>query len=107
MGSHRRTKPGLPPPAPLPLDRPRARRVVGGRRGAPGPALARPAVDLRRAASAAGAGRSARAMKQALLTILRCAVCGGAIEPDEFREELEEGTLRCLSCGETYLVERG
>jgi uncharacterized protein YbaR (Trm112 family)/2-polyprenyl-3-methyl-5-hydroxy-6-metoxy-1,4-benzoquinol methylase len=46
-------------------------------------------------------------MKQALLTILRCPVCGGAIEPDEFSEELEEGTLRCLSCGESYPLEHG
>jgi uncharacterized protein YbaR (Trm112 family) len=46
-------------------------------------------------------------MRQALLTILRCPVCGGAIEPDKFAEDLEEGVLRCLSCGESYPVERG
>ena len=46
-------------------------------------------------------------MRQALLTILRCPVCGGAVEPDEFVGEMEQGTLHCLSCGESFQVDRG
>ena len=46
-------------------------------------------------------------MRQPLLTILRCPACGGAIEPDEYADELEQGTLRCLSCGETFALDRG
>ena len=45
-------------------------------------------------------------MRSELLTILRCPVCRGAIEPDEFTDELERGTLHCLSCGETFQVDR-
>lgn len=46
-------------------------------------------------------------MRQALLSILRCPVCRGAIEPDEYADEMERGTLRCLSCGETFELDRG
>jgi uncharacterized protein YbaR (Trm112 family) len=46
-------------------------------------------------------------MRQPLLSILRCPVCRGAIEPDEFAEQMEQGTLRCLSCGETFSLDRG
>jgi len=46
-------------------------------------------------------------MRQRLLSVLRCPVCRGAVEPDEMREQIEQGTLRCLSCGETFPVERG
>lgn len=47
-------------------------------------------------------------MKSLLLPILRCPVCGGAIEPEGgVPDEIEEGTLRCLSCGEAFQVERG
>jgi uncharacterized protein YbaR (Trm112 family)/2-polyprenyl-3-methyl-5-hydroxy-6-metoxy-1,4-benzoquinol methylase len=46
-------------------------------------------------------------VRQALLTILRCPVCGGAVEPDEYPEEMQQGTLHCLSCGETFPIERG
>jgi uncharacterized protein YbaR (Trm112 family) len=46
-------------------------------------------------------------MRQALLSILRCPVCRGAVEPDEFVDELEEGRLHCLSCGEAFEVDRG
>lgn len=45
-------------------------------------------------------------MRQQLLSILRCPVCRGAVEPEEMREQIEQGTLRCLSCGETFPVER-
>jgi ubiquinone/menaquinone biosynthesis C-methylase UbiE/uncharacterized protein YbaR (Trm112 family) len=47
-------------------------------------------------------------VKSALLSTLRCAVCRGAIEPDgPMQDEIAEGTLRCLSCGAEYPVERG
>jgi SAM-dependent methyltransferase len=46
-------------------------------------------------------------VRQALLGMLRCPVCGGAVEPDHYAEELEQGTLQCLSCGESYRIDRG
>ena len=46
-------------------------------------------------------------MRGDLLTILRCPLCRGAIEPDDFTNDMEAGTLHCLSCGETFEVERG
>jgi SAM-dependent methyltransferase len=46
-------------------------------------------------------------VRQPLLTILRCPVCGGAVEPDEFLDEMDHGMLRCLSCGESFQVDRG
>jgi uncharacterized protein YbaR (Trm112 family)/2-polyprenyl-3-methyl-5-hydroxy-6-metoxy-1,4-benzoquinol methylase len=46
-------------------------------------------------------------VRTALLSILRCPVCRGAVEPDDYAEELREGTLQCLSCGETFEIERG
>jgi uncharacterized protein YbaR (Trm112 family) len=46
-------------------------------------------------------------VKQGLLAILRCPVCGGAVEPEEYEETIEQGTLHCLSCGETYSIDRG
>jgi uncharacterized protein YbaR (Trm112 family)/SAM-dependent methyltransferase len=46
-------------------------------------------------------------VRSSLLSILRCPVCRGAIEPEEFANEIELGTLHCLSCGETFQVERG
>jgi uncharacterized protein YbaR (Trm112 family) len=46
-------------------------------------------------------------VRSSLLSILRCPVCRGAIEPEEFATEIEQGTVHCLSCGETFQVERG
>jgi uncharacterized protein YbaR (Trm112 family) len=47
-------------------------------------------------------------MRRPLLQILRCPVCRGAIEPQNgIPEEIEEGSLGCLSCGESYAVEHG
>jgi SAM-dependent methyltransferase/uncharacterized protein YbaR (Trm112 family) len=46
-------------------------------------------------------------VRQALLTILRCPVCGGAVEPEDYADEIDQGTLQCLSCGETFRVDRG
>lgn len=46
-------------------------------------------------------------MRQQLLSILRCPICRGAIEPDEIRHEIEQDTLRCLSCGAEFQVQAG
>lgn len=46
-------------------------------------------------------------MRQDLLSILRCPVCRGAVEPEQYADELQEGTLHCLSCGETFAIDRG
>jgi len=46
-------------------------------------------------------------MRQELLADLRCAVCGGAIEPKAMQPEIDQGTLHCLYCGETYEVAAG
>ncbi len=90
-------KPGLRAPAALPLARSSASCPSGSEVGGL-PALHAPAraVDLRRQDP-----RQRSRVRQALLTILRCPVCGGAVEPDEFPEEMEQGTLHCLSCGES------
>jgi ubiquinone/menaquinone biosynthesis C-methylase UbiE/uncharacterized protein YbaR (Trm112 family) len=47
-------------------------------------------------------------LRPQLLPILRCPVCRGAVEPENGAgRELEEGTLRCLACGEAFAVEGG
>jgi ubiquinone/menaquinone biosynthesis C-methylase UbiE/uncharacterized protein YbaR (Trm112 family) len=47
-------------------------------------------------------------VRHQLLSILRCPVCRGAVEPENDKgRDLEDGTLHCLSCGETFGVERG
>jgi SAM-dependent methyltransferase len=47
-------------------------------------------------------------VRRAALPILRCPLCGGAVEPEgRPGDEIDEGVLRCLSCGEAFEVERG
>ena len=47
-------------------------------------------------------------MKRELMDILACPVCKGSLELEVIREENDEvveGTLRCVSCDQTYPIE--
>lgn len=47
-------------------------------------------------------------MKHDLLDILRCPVCTGSLDLNATKEdedEVVEGSLRCRSCGESYMIE--